>query len=277
MRSAHGLRRKAVLGLMVWLAVCAGVAAALLPGAVWPEASGDRRSSDGDLTVDASHSEDGYFMAKAAQGSRKLKLRVEKDGTTLTYDLNSDGAYEVFPLQLGSGSYACKLYENLSGNKYAQVGAVTVKAELTDEYAAFLCPNQYVNYTPDSAAVALSEEICQGLESDREKFDAIREYIRRNYVYDFVRAATVVNASGTLPDIDGCVERRMGICQDLAGMAACMLRVQGIPTKLVVGYADNSYHAWNSVRIDGEEVLYDPTADLNALPGSPTYTVERFY
>ena len=277
MRSAHSLRKKAVLGLAIWLAVCIAVAAALIAESVWPEPSGEKILSDGDLIVDASHSEDGYFMARAANGNKKLKFRVEKEGTTLTYDLNSAGEYEVFPFQLGSGSYACKLYENLSGNKYAQVGAVTVEAELETEYAPFLCPNQYVNYTKDSVAAELSEQVCQGLESDREKFEAIREYIRRNYVYDFVRAATVVNASGTLPDIDGCVERRMGTCQDLAGLAACMLRVQGVPTKLVVGYADKSYHAWNSVWIDGEEILYDPTADLNALPGNPTYTVERFY
>ena len=63
----------------------------------------------------------------------------------------------------------------------------------------------------------------------------------------------------------------MGICQDLAALAACMLRVQGVPTKLMVGYAGKMYHAWNSVVIDGEEVLYDPTLELSAIEsGRPT-------
>lgn len=63
---------------------------------------------------------------------------------------------------------------------------------------------------------------------DREIFETIRGYIKANYMYDYVKAATV--AGGTLPDIDGCYEKKMGICQDLAALAACMLRVQGVPT-----------------------------------------------
>ena len=39
-------------------------------------------------------------------------------------------------------------------------------------------------------------------------------------MYDYVKAATV--AGGTLPDIDGCYEKKMGICQDLAALAACI-------------------------------------------------------
>ena len=83
--------------------------------------------------------------------------------------------------------------------------------------------------------------------------------------------------SGTLPDIDGCYESKMGICQDLAAMAACMLRVQGIPTRLMIGYAGKMYHAWNTVIINGEEVLYDPTLELSAIDSGLTYTVERYY
>lgn len=94
-------------------------------------------------------------------------------------------------------------------------------------------------------------------------------------MYDYVKAATV--AGGTLPDIDGCYEKKMGICQDLAALAACMLRVQGVPTRLMVGYAGKMYHAWNSVVIDGEEVLYDPTLELSAIESGQTYTTERYY
>ena len=69
----------------------------------------------------------------------------------------------------------------------------------------------------------------------------------------------------------------MGICQDLTALAACMLRVQGIPAKLVIGYADRSYHAWNNVLIDGEYVMLDVTADLKGISGNVVYTVERCY
>lgn len=274
MRRVLGIRRVAAAWIVTLLIACMAAGFALV-GAIWPEASGDRRYTDGSLTVDASHAENGYIMVRGPETGKKLKVRVTKGDTMLTYDLNGEGEYEVFPLQLGSGSYTCALYKNVKGNKYSTAGKVSLKAELADENAAFLCPNQYVNYTSDSPAVQLSMEICEGLTGSREKFDAIKAYLSRNFMYDFVKAATV--ASGAMPDIDHCLTTRMGICQDLTALAACMLRVQGIPAKMVIGYADNNYHAWNMVLVDGEYELLDLTAEVKAISKNVTYTVERFY
>ena len=41
-----------------------------------------------------------------------------------------------------------------------------------------------------------------------------------------------------------------GICFDYASLMAALLRSQGIPTKLVVGYSGDAYHAWISVYLD---------------------------
>ena len=38
-----------------------------------------------------------------------------------------------------------------------------------------------------------------------------------------------------------------GICFDYAALMAGMLRSQGVPCKLVIGYAGDVYHAWISV------------------------------
>ncbi len=276
MRRNAGLQRLAAVCLMMFGLLGWTVMALASQGkAIWPEAGGkDVKSSDG-LTVDVTHAADGYILAKGPVTNKRLKLRISMGEVTLTYDLNSNGEYEVFPLQLGSGTYRCDLYKNASGKKYSKAGNVSVKVSLQDENAAFLVPNQYVNYTPETLAVQLSEEICAGLETDREKFEAVRAYIKSGYVYDFVKAVTV--KPQTMPDIEGCMEKKMGICQDLAALAACMLRVQGIPTKFIIGYAGQSYHAWNGVLIDGEEVFYDPTLELNGIAGNQTYTVERFY
>ena len=40
---------------------------------------------------------------------------------------------------------------------------------------------------------------------------------------------------------------KKGICFDYASLMAGMLRSQGVPCKLVVGYAGTAYHAWISV------------------------------
>ena len=249
-----------------------------LPASVvlMPEASGLLEQRCEEAVIDYSHTEDGYVMVQyTAETDRRLKVRITRGDVIFTYDLNGAGEYEVLPLQLGSGGYRCTLYKCVQGNRYAQEGRVDFSANMENEESAFLCPNQYVDYGPDSAAVALSMEICQGLEGDSEKFEAIKKYLTRNFVYDFVKAATV--APGAMPDMDGCLEKRMGICQDLAALAASMLRVQGIPAKLVIGYADANYHAWNSVLVDGEYRLMDITSEINAISKNVTYTVERFY
>ena len=68
----------------------------------------------------------------------------------------------------------------------------------------------------------------------------------------------------------------MGICQDLAAVTACMLRVQGVPAKLVIGYADKYYHAWNTVVINGQELFFDPTNAVGAI-NAKKYSTEREY
>ena len=56
----------------------------------------------------------------------------------------------------------------------------------------------------------------------------------------------------------------------------CMLRVQGVPAKLEIGYADRYYHAWTSSVIDGKEVFFDPTNAIGAI-NAKKYQIEREY
>lgn len=243
--------------------------------AVWPEAPGDSVKKDGDLKADISNASQGYITVFGPTTERRLKVRVTRDDTVFTYDLNGAGTGEVFPLQMGSGTYMVSLYKNVEGKSYSQEGQVSFKAELGDEAAAYLCPNQYVYYTQDSGAVMKAEELCGSLTDEQEIFDTIREHIMRSYGYDFIKAVTV--QSGVLPDVDGTFVSHMGICQDLSALACCMLRVCGVHARLVIGYADGNYHAWVSVTVDGNESLYDPTADLNAVAKPTEYIEERWY
>lgn len=121
----------------------------------------------------------------------------------------------------------------------------------------------------------MAAELCQGLETGAEKLAAVRAYIQENYLYDYIKAVTTT--PGQMPDIEGCMESRMGICQDLAAMAAAMLRSQGVPVEFVVGYAGNVYHAWTVVLLEEGNVLYDPTVDVNGIAAGAVYTTERFY
>ena len=216
MPKRNGWRLAAALGLLI---VLVGAALAAYD-AIWPRQSGTNVLTSKSLVVDASNASQGYIMARGDAGNKRLKLRVTQGQYKLTYDLNTSGDYEVFPLQLGDGSYTVELFENVSGKKYSAEGKVSVNVKLDDPYAPFLGPNQYVNYTPDTEAVQTSYELCAGMTDPQEIFETVQAYIKANYLYDYVKAETV--KSGTLPDIDGCYESKMGICQDLAAMAACM-------------------------------------------------------
>lgn len=226
------------------------------------------------LTVDYSHSNEGYIVTKTDINDGKLKIRVSKGDVTYTYDHNITGAEEVLPLQMGNGTYTVSLYKNIVGSRYTRISEVHVKAQMEDEKCVFLCPSQYVNYTQESPAVKKSMELCQGLNSDREKVEAIRSYLRKSLVYDYVRAITI--SKNYLGDIDGCFETRMGLCLDIAALTACMLRVQGIPTQLAIGYVGDYYHAWNQVLLDGEYIIIDITAEMSVVSGDE-YIAERIY
>ncbi len=252
--------------------VCGLVAAA---EAKWPEGSSKGQKTNGKMKVDVTNISEGYFMAAVSSKSKhRMKLRVVKSGETLTYDLNSDGNFEVFPLQLGSGKYEVSLYENVSGKKYSSAGKMTIDVKLKREDGAFLYPNQYVNYTAKTPAIAVANKICAG-KGEKETYALIRKYIIDNYGYDFIRAATI--KAGELPDIDYCYEKKMGVCQDLSALMIAMLRSQGIPARLMIGYADKNYHAWTIATIESKDVFFDPTAALNAISKPISYSVERYY
>jgi len=274
-RYRHGLYLLCVilLGLMVLL-ISRAVITRAGEEARWPS-EGGWVDWNGMLILDESNLSQGYVMARVSDyTSQRLKLRVTYGGSHLDYDLPGNCEYAVIPLQMGSGSYQVQLYQNVSGKKYAEVGCLWIYAELEREDVAFLYPNQYVDYSVVSAAVAEADALCAG-KSDQEVYSTICSYMRSGFVYDFIKAITIT--AGQLPDIDGSFEKRMGVCQDLSAIMCCMLRTQGIPARLVIGYADNSYHAWTVTEVDGEEKFYDPTVEIGALGRVRTYSAERWY
>ena len=159
---------------------------------------------------------------------------------------------------------------NVTGSEYATVLSGTVNASLTDEFAPFVRPNQYVNFTADSKAVAKAAEICEGAADNLAKVEAVYSFVVNHLTYDKEKAQTV--KSGYLPDVDASLSSGKGICFDYAALMAAMLRSQGVPVKLVVGYTGDAYHAWlnvwgekegwieGKIYFDGKEwKLMDPT------------------
>ena len=257
------------------LVVCAAVIVAAC-GLNLPEATGKTVKTDGKMTIDCSNMSEGYIMVKAKKTSKRLKLQIATSGAKLNYDLNSDGEFEVFPLQFGNGKYQISLFENVSGKKYSKEGSVKLSVKMPDELSCFLYPNQYVSYNENTACVQQAQKLCEGMTDQNEIYGTICKYVLKNFVYDYIKAVTV--KPGLLPQIDDCWNNKMGICQDLSAMTCAMLRSQGIPARLMIGtVGSNTYHAWVVAVVNGENQFFDPTAEMNASSKTDTYTTERYY
>ena len=237
-----------------------------------PTASGVNVSANAQAEIDYSNASDGYVKIRFLQQTT-ASVRViitGPGGERYQYRLNTDGRWEVFPLSVGSGAYTIGVFEQIQGNRFAQANSTTINVQLVDEFAPFLRPNQLVNFNASSRAVAVANDLVRGSTSVLDSVSRVFNFVIENIEYDFELAATVT--SGYVPDIDQVLARGRGICFDYASLMTAMLRSQGIPTQLVIGYAGDIFHAWISVyspetgwineviRFDGNEWrVMDPT------------------
>lgn len=220
-----------------------------LPTLLVPVASGTQTAKTQKATIDYSNIQDGYVMVNfTAQSDKRLKAKVIGPTTEYTYDIKA-GQWTTFPLADGNGKYTVKVYEqNPASGKYAVVATAEFTATLTDEFAPFLRPNQYVDYAQAANTLAKAEELTAGIEDPLQKVEKVYNFVVGHLTYDKELAQTV--QSGYLPVLDDVLAKGKGICFDYAALMTAMLRSQGVPCKLVTGYvgtAKPAYHAWISV------------------------------
>ena len=202
-------------------------------------------------TVDASNKSQGYITVKYYGSKSLVKVLVQKDGAKYQYAIKTNGATEVLPLTLGSGTYTIGVYENVSGTSYSVALQKNVSASISNSLSPFLYPNQQVNFSQGSSCVYRSAQVCAGKSTDVQKVSAIFKYVTSNIRYDTAEANAIISGSvkNYCPNPDEVLSTRKGICYDYASLFAAMCRAQGIPTKLVKGYVGSNglYHAWNQV------------------------------
>ncbi len=214
-----------------------------------PEASGVEVYGNADASIDASNASEGYVMVAYLGDATKVRMLIETPaGNTYNYLMDLDGQYDVYPLSEGSGTYRIGVYENLHDDQYAMAFSQSVNVTLKDEYSMYLYPNAYVNFDGSSTAVAEGVSLAEGADTDLDVVTNVYHYIIKNISYDYDKAKTV--QSGYVPDVDDTLATGKGICFDYASLMGAMLRSQGIPTRLEIGYAGTEYHAWVSVYIE---------------------------
>ncbi|WP_373486071.1 transglutaminase-like domain-containing protein [Acetobacterium malicum] len=202
---------------------------------------------NGVVAIDASHTDEGYVMIRYDGAVENVKLQIT-DPAGIVYTYNLGDGYETFPLTGGTGSYSLVVYENVTGDQYATAFSQSLEATISNEYGPYLYPNQYVNFKADANTVAKGSDLAEDASSDLEVVVNVYNFVTQNIKYDNDKAQTV--KSGYLPVVDEILNSGKGICFDYAAVMAVMLRSQGIPTRLEVGYAGTAYHAWVSVHLD---------------------------
>lgn len=199
------------------------------------------------VAIDASNVSEGYITVDYLGTNGKVKFQMTgPNGVTYTYDLTN--GIDVFPVTAGSGSYTLGCFENVGGNEYAIAYTDAVNLTVTNEFGPYLYPNQYVNFNSSTRTVARGAELAAKCTCDLDVVYEVYEYTINNVTYDYDLAETV--SSGYIPNVDSVLDKSSGICFDYAVLMATMLRSQGIPTRLDVGYAGMAYHAWIDVYIE---------------------------
>lgn len=217
---------------------------AALPNITSPVASGVLVESKGPATIDYSNTKDGYIMVNyTAATNKRLKVQI-KGKTTYTYNLTPQ-QWSAFPLSDENGDYTITVYQNVSGTSYATVLSLKINVTMEDEFSPFLRSNQYVNFDAAPNTVAKAAALAGHIHDPLKKVEAIYNFVVQGMTYDKELAANV--QSGYLPNLDSVLSKMTGICFDYAALMTGMLRSQGVPTKLVVGYAGDVYHAWINV------------------------------
>ena len=116
----------------------------------------DSHNSNG-VTIDISNSSQGYICVKCDGSDKRLKLQILTDSMKYNYDINKDGIYETFPLQMGNGTYKARVMENVTGSSYIELYSYEFSVNLESSLLPFLYPNQYVNFSSSSDVVKKSE------------------------------------------------------------------------------------------------------------------------
>lgn len=178
-------------------------------------------------------------------------LRTGEGETAYNYDLPADGTPIALPLTQGEGAYTVTVLEHIEEKRYRPVLTHSLTLALSDPKAPYLHPNRLVDYA-GTAVPATAEELVGELDSRAARIDCLLTYVADKLVYDEEKAAAAAGGelAGYIPDLSSLLAGGKGICYDYAALLCALLRSQGIPCKLQVGWAGELYHAWVEVWSD---------------------------
>ncbi|MCK5812381.1 MAG: transglutaminase domain-containing protein [Clostridiales bacterium] len=221
------------------------------------------KASAADYTINTDNISNGVIdVAYNSTLNTVYYLKIVKGDQSIWYTLIK-GTTDQFSLTFGNGTYTLKILETTEAGKARTVKSIEVNVYIENSTDIYLNSVQNVEWNNNMDSIDYSNSIIyETVESLIQKVK-VYELIIFNYSYDYNKFDNV-KASFYLPVIDDTFHSQMGICYDYSSLLAGMLRSQGVPTKLVKGYASFSpdvYHAWNEIYINGKWYVIDTTYD----------------
>ncbi|MDO9354990.1 MAG: transglutaminaseTgpA domain-containing protein [Solirubrobacteraceae bacterium] len=218
---------------------------------------------------------DGTQAARLDNGYRAVFGDAPSGGST--YQVTSEEVRapldELSGVQIPKGA-AFDRYRELAGARPPSGTPLT-------SYADQVSPN-----TPWGKVYRLAASMSDGVTSQLELVERVQRYLDSG---EFRYSLTDVPEPGSEPLIDFLTTSKVGYCQHFAGAAALLLRLAGVPVRVVAGFATgkevggNTYevrgtdaHAWIEVYFQGFGwVPFDPTVSDTAARVDPSVGIAK--
>jgi hypothetical protein len=140
---------------------------------------------------------------------------------------------------------------------------------------------------PFRGVLDIARQLSAGARTEFDVVQHVEDYLLDDHRF---RYSTDVGQAGSLPLVDFLLRDHVGYCQHFAGAAALLLRMAGVPTRVVAGFAtgqptgdgrylvrDADAHAWIEVYFEGYGwVPFNPTpaaADAEVAPALDPVTL----
>lgn len=216
--------------------------------------------------------------------STEMKVTREFDGDTTVYTLkpaseNLGSGFGQFSI-IDRHNYIGKVYFSLDNGKIAEPDLralaennKTVLRSVADSSAARVAQAMTIDGSREkipqiwSEIEKISNEICDGIDSDYEKLRAIADWVSDNIYYD--RPAVRRGEPPSCTTLEYVLNNRSSICGGYANITAALCNAQGIRCISIIGKAlvddqtylthslEGSLHEWNVAEIDGRQIIVD--------------------
>ncbi len=134
----------------------------------------------------------------------------------------------------------------------------------------------------DPSIAKLAVHITRNAKTPLEKAIAVYQWEAKHIGYDWANVSqTTAYRWSTAEE---AIRSRKGVCVDYCNIADALMRSLGIPTQMLVGYANDSNvtvadngnleHSWNRSWIDGKWVYWDPTWSRLYLISTSDYILQ---